>query len=295
MDNDDLPVGRVLGRREALRLLAFGGSAALIAGPRLAFGARDATLVGSGSRATLPGCVVRPELTEGPYFVEHQPQRSDIRVEPSTGALSAGVPLALLFNVSQVGAGQCKPLPGAIVDVWHCDAAGVYSGVADGMSGSDATGKHFLRGYQVTDASGVARFTTIYPGWYRGRAVHIHFKIRTPGPSQSAGAAAQSYEFTSQLFFDDALSDRVFARAPYTRDGTREMRNTDDGIYRQSNGQLLLAVAPSARSYDAKFDIGLDLSDAKTGQSDHGFGPGGGRRGGPRRGAPPARPTGPST
>jgi protocatechuate 3,4-dioxygenase beta subunit len=124
MDNDDLPVGRVLGRREALRLLALGGSAALV-GPRLAFGAGDVVRAQATPLNMLPGCVVRPELTEGPYFVEHQPQRSDIRLEPSTGALSAGVPLGLVFNVSQLGAGQCKPLSGAIVDVWHCDAAGV--------------------------------------------------------------------------------------------------------------------------------------------------------------------------
>ncbi|MEO6528554.1 MAG: intradiol ring-cleavage dioxygenase, partial [Gemmatimonadaceae bacterium] len=99
MDNDDLPVGRVLGRREALRVLAFGGSAALIAGPRLALGAAagesDAMLGRNAAAGILPGCVVRPELTEGPYFVANQPLRSDIRIEPSTGAVSAGVPLAL--------------------------------------------------------------------------------------------------------------------------------------------------------------------------------------------------------
>jgi protocatechuate 3,4-dioxygenase beta subunit len=156
------------------------------------------------------------------------------------------------------------------------------------MSGSDSTGKHFLRGYQVTDASGVARFTTIYPGWYRGRAVHIHFKIRTPGPSQAAaGATPQTYEFTSQLFFDDALSDRVFARPPYAGKGERDRRNGDDGIFRESNGQLLLAVAPSGRSYDAKFDIGLDLTDAKAGRADGGFGRGGGPPRGQRPGGPP--------
>ena len=278
MDNDDLPVGRVLGRREALRLLAFGGSAALIAGPRLAFGASGGTLAGAVTPDMLPACVVKPELTEGPFFVRNEPQRSDIRSDPATGAVSAGVPLALLFNVSQVGAGQCKPLPGAIVDVWQCDAAGVYSGVADGADPGNAN-RHFLRGYQVTDASGVARFTTIYPGWYRGRAVHIHFKIRSPGPTPSAGGTPQTYEFTSQLFFDDALSDRVFASAPYTGRGERDRRNANDGIFRESNGQLLLAVAPSGRAYDAKFDVGLDLSDARVGQSDGGgFGRGGGRR-----------------
>jgi protocatechuate 3,4-dioxygenase beta subunit len=250
-----------------LRLLAFGGAAALVSDPRHAFGAEGALSARSVSFGMLPACVVKPELTEGPFFVKNEPQRSDIRSDPATGALSAGVPLALLFNVSQVGVGQCKPLPGAIVDVWQCDAAGVYSGVADG-SGADVASKHFLRGYQVTDASGIARFTTIYPGWYRGRTVHIHFKIRTPGPAPVSGGTPQTYEFTSQLFFDDALSDRVFTQAPYAGRGERDRRNTDDGIFRRSGGQLMLAVAPSGRAYDAKFDIGLDLSDARAGRAD---------------------------
>ncbi len=86
---------------------------------------------------------------------------------------------------------------GAIVDIWHCDAAGVYSDATD--PGFNTVGKKFLRGYQVTDANGGVQFTTIYPGWYRGRTVHIHFKVRAKAKS------GQSYEFTSQLYFDDAI------------------------------------------------------------------------------------------
>jgi protocatechuate 3,4-dioxygenase beta subunit len=301
MDNDDLPVGRVLGRREALRLLALGGSAALLGCKRAEAGvvseAGATTLASSGgsvaeSSVVLPGCVVRPELTEGPYYVAEQPQRSDIRGEPGASVFKAGAPLALAFNVTQIGGGQCRPLPGALVDVWHCDAEGVYSGVSDGQMGFDTRNLHFLRGYQTTDARGLARFTTIYPGWYPGRAVHIHFKIRTPAPSRAAGGAPQSYEFTSQLFFDDALSDRVFTRAPYAAKGARDRRNSSDGIFRESKGQLLVAATPSGGGYDATFDIGLDLSDAKVGAADGGGGFGGrGRRpGGP--GGPPPPPRG---
>jgi hypothetical protein len=106
---------------------------------------------------------VRPELTVGPYFVDKQLDRADIRVEPTTGKRVEGVPLALTINVSRVSGGTCGPLPGAMVDVWHSDAHGVYSGVNDAMSGNDPSGQKILRGYQVTDAKGAARFTTIYP------------------------------------------------------------------------------------------------------------------------------------
>ena len=281
MDNDDLPVGRVLGRREALRLLAFGGSAALIAGPKLAFGASGIPSAGSVGPDGLPACIAKPELTEGPYFVDEMLNRSDIRSDPATGAVRPGVPLALLFNVSQIGAGQCAPLAGRDGRRVALRRAGVYSGRRR-RSGSEHRGQKFLRGYQVTDANGVARFTTIYPGWYQGRTVHIHFKIA----HRPRRGARGSYEFTSQLFFDDALSDRVLRRAHRTpARGERDRRNANDGIFRESNGQLLLAVAPSGRAYDAKFDIGLDLSDARAGRPDGGgFGRGGGGRG---RGGPP--------
>jgi protocatechuate 3,4-dioxygenase beta subunit len=196
--------------------------------------------------------VVRPEETEGPYFVDEKLNRSDIRSDPTDGSVREGVPLALTFIVSSVGGGGCTPLQGASVDVWHCDAAGVYSDVTDnGAGGFSTVGQKFLRGYQVTDADGKAAFTTIYPGWYSGRTVHIHFKIRT---TDSAGKA---YDFTSQLYFDDALTDQVFAQAPYSAKGERNTRNAQDGIYADGGDQLLLELTRQGDGYAATFDIGL--------------------------------------
>jgi protocatechuate 3,4-dioxygenase beta subunit len=183
----------------------------------------------------IPSCVVRPELTEGPYFVDVLLDRSDIRSDPGGAATRDGLPLELALAVSRIEGGACVPFEGALVDVWQCDAAGLYSGVSDRFG--DTTGQSWLRGYQVTGADGVARFTTVYPGWYQGRTVHIHFKIRTDA------AADQGLEFTSQLFFDDAVSDEVFAFEPYVGTGERGTRNTNDGIFGQSGGQLTLALA----------------------------------------------------
>jgi protocatechuate 3,4-dioxygenase beta subunit len=213
-----------------------------------------------------PGCVVKPEQTEGPYFVDQQLVRSDVRVEPTTGVAKAGVPLALALTVFDVANGQCRPLPGATVDIWQCDAQGVYSGVAD--PGFDTSGQKFLRGVQTTDAKGGAQFTTIHPGWYQGRAIHIHFKIRTQ-------AAGSPWEFTSQWYFDEALNDRILADPRYAKPGQRTT-NATDGLYRNGGDQLLLASAASGAGYAASFGIGLDLTDAAVGRPD-GAGAGGGR------------------
>jgi protocatechuate 3,4-dioxygenase beta subunit len=261
MDNDDLPIGRVLDRREAVKLLAMTGAAIVVGCNRSSAAAADSPVAAGAGSASLnltavPGCVVKPELTEGPYFVDNQLNRSDIRSDPVTGQVSPGKLLDLTFTVSQVSNGKCVPLKGAMIDVWHCDAAGEYSGVNDQMQGFNTVGKKFLRGYQNTSDIGVANFTTIYPGWYPGRTVHIHFKIRTPHASDPN----KRYDFTSQLFFDDALSDKVFAAAPYNSKGRRNSGNESDGIFRQSGHSLLLNVLESPRGYMAAFDIALDYT-----------------------------------
>lgn len=209
-----------------------------------------ATSTPTSTGTATPSCVVRPELTEGPYFVDEKLNRSDIRTDPSDGSVSGGVPLRIVMNVSRVDGSSCTPLVGALVDIWHCDARGVYSDVPS----EGSSGKKFLRGYQATDANGRVEFKTIYPGWYQGRAVHIHFKIRAPAGS------SRSYEFTSQLFFDDALSDRVYASAPYRSEGERDQRNTTDGIFRNGGDELLLALTSEGTGYAGTFDIGLDVS-----------------------------------
>jgi len=200
----------------------------------------------------IPACVVRPEQTLGPYFVDEKLNRSDIRSDTSDGSVKDGVPLQLIFRVSQVGANGCAPLSGATVDIWHCDALGIYSDVRD--RSFTTVGKTFLRGYQATDANGMAQFTTIYPGWYQGRTVHIHFRVR------SNAASGQSYDFTSQLYFDDAVTDQVHAQAPYASKGQRTTRNDGDGIFRAGGDQLLLALAQTTQGYAATFEIGLQLA-----------------------------------
>jgi protocatechuate 3,4-dioxygenase beta subunit len=198
--------------------------------------------------------VVSPQQTEGPYFVDERLLRSDIRSDPATGTVKAGAPLAVTLDIAQVtAAGACAPLAGAQVDVWQCDAMGVYSDARD--RSFDTTGQTFLRGYQVTDAAGRVRFTTIYPGWYAGRAVHVHFKVR------SAPASGQAYEFTSQFYFDDGLSDRVFARAPYSAHTGRRTRNEGDGIFGRTGSQLMLPVMAAGEGYEARFSVAMRPGD----------------------------------
>jgi protocatechuate 3,4-dioxygenase beta subunit len=262
MDNDDKPIGTILSRRDVLKILGLGGAATLLSAcaPELAETLSPAptstslptpipatqptaTLAAATpTQVAIPACVVRPEMTEGPYFVDEMLNRSDIRSDPADGSMVQGAPLELTFNVSQIGANGCTILSGAQVDIWHCDANGTYSDV------QNAVGKKFLRGYQMTDANGVATFITIYPGWYPGRAVHIHFKIRM-----------NSYDFTSQLFFDDALTDQVYLQTPYIGRGERNVRNTSDNIYNNGGSQLLLNVTQNETGYAAVFDIGMQL------------------------------------
>lgn len=273
MENDDQQVGRVLSRREALALLGAAGAAMLAACAPGQSGSTQptsgATQAPSGAASlvpssvpaqatsaantgTLPACIVRPALTEGPYFVDEKINRSDIRSDPSDGTVKEGAPLSLTCRVSQINSSGCTPLAGAQVDIWHCDALGVYSDATD--PGFNTKGKKFLRGYQVTDANGIVQFTTIYPGWYQGRAVHIHFKIRTNSGSGSA------YDFTSQWFFDDSFSDQVYTHAPYASKGQRTLRNDGDGIFQGGGNQLILDVTKNDQGYAATFDIGLQMT-----------------------------------
>jgi protocatechuate 3,4-dioxygenase beta subunit len=247
MENDDAQVGRILSRREVVVLLGAMG-VGVVAGPGL-----DRRTAGAQQGRAVPACVVRPEQTEGPYFVDEKLNRADIRSNPSDGAVSQGVPLDLTVRVSRVSPGACTALAGAMVDVWQCDAGGIYSDVRDMNGFFDTRGKKFLRGYQVSDAQGVTRFSTIYPGWYQGRTTHIHFKVRT------SAEAGRAYEFTSQLYFEDAVSDEIFARAPYASNTQRRVKNDGDGIFRRGGAQLLVPLERQGDGYRGVFDIGLQV------------------------------------
>lgn len=243
MTNDDAPVGRLLSRREAVAMLGATGAAWLASG----------TLIPRHADARPHGlsCVARPEQTEGPYFVDERLRRTDIRSDPVNGEIKPGAPLALTMLVSRVAANTCQPLPGIQVDLWQCDALGIYSDVQDPRF--NTVGQKFLRGYQTTDARGAVRFLTVYPGWYQGRTVHLHFKLRTEP------AAQRGLEFTSQIYFDDALTDRVHAAAPYASQGQRRTRNRDDRIFQRGGDQLMVDVSESGGTYSGSFAIGLQI------------------------------------
>src|SRR5437764_12846452 len=173
-------LGMLLNRRRTLALLGGAGMLA-VTGKLSEMNAEAATCV------NLAGA-----QTEGRYWVEENLNRSDIRTDPSDGSIRPGVPLNLKINIVNESGTTCVPLSGAKVDIWHCDAAGIYSDEA----ANNSVGKKFLRGYQITDDNGSVQFTTIYPGWYSGRTVHIHVRIRTYSGSTLLD------NFTAQIFFD---------------------------------------------------------------------------------------------
>lgn len=188
-------------------LVKLGG---LLAGAAAVGGWRIADEAGAGPAGVASGlvtCVLAPEQTEGPFHLDDQKLRRNI----TEG--KPGLPLTLRLTVRDVS--TCRPIKGALVDVWHCDAAGAYSGVQGG------TGE-FLRGVQRTDAKGVATFLTIYPGWYPGRTVHVHVMVHVGG----------NVVHTGQLYFPDGLTDTVYRRSPYSRRSgrtTRTLRTASTG------------------------------------------------------------------
>jgi len=213
-------------RRGSLVALAGGLAAAL------GWRADDAGAGPAGVASGAVSCVLTPEMTEGPYYLPNE------RVRRNITEGRPGTPLALALTV--VDASTCKPIKGAAVDVWHADALGVYSGV-QGNTGT------FMRGVQRTDAYGVARFTTVYPGWYQGRTVHIHVKVHLHG----------NVVHTGQLFFADSLTDAVYTKAPYASRGTRDTRNASDSIFRNGGSRSLLRLRKGSGGYVGSITMGV--------------------------------------
>jgi protocatechuate 3,4-dioxygenase beta subunit len=151
-------------------------------------------------------CTRAAEQTEGPFYFEVDRVRSDIREGRDGATLRLGVRVR---NADD----SCEPIRNAVVDVWHCDATGSYA----------EPGETFLRGLQVTNRDGIAEFTTVYPGWYPGRTVHIHAKVHIDNQTV----------LTTQFYFDDDFSDRVFSLEPYASDSGRDAYNDTDGLYEE--------------------------------------------------------------
>ncbi|MGA7899792.1 MAG: intradiol ring-cleavage dioxygenase [Nitrososphaeraceae archaeon] len=203
-----------------------------------------------------------PQQTEGPYFVDGMPNRSDIRSDPSDGSVQKGIPLHLVIHVYTVNSnGSCDPLKGAQVDIWHANSQGVYSSVSD----QGTTGKKFLRGYQMTDDKGTVHFTTIYPGWYQGRAIHIHDKVRIFNGSE------KTLDWTSQLYMNNSVNEQVHNHPPYSIHGVPELTNEQDAIYagpstdhliRSNTGKHLILdlTKDGQQSYLGTFNIVLNAN-----------------------------------
>jgi protocatechuate 3,4-dioxygenase beta subunit len=214
-------------------LARFGTLLAAVAGGGVAVSRADSegpAAVSSG----LVTCMLTPELTEGPYYLPGEKVRRNI----TDG--HPGTPLALRLTV--VDASTCRPIKGASVDVWHADAAGVYSGF-----GSGASSRTFMRGIQPTNANGLASLITVYPGWYTGRTVHIHVKVHAGG----------TVVHTGQLFFSDAITDAVYKRPPYASRPNRDTRNAQDSIFVNGGKRSLLALKRSESGWTASITMGV--------------------------------------
>jgi protocatechuate 3,4-dioxygenase beta subunit len=238
MTTDDL----TLSRRGLIGVLG-GGVASVAFGARAldAFGADDGTV------AT---CVLTPEVTEGPYWIDNKLTRHDVR------AGRPGLPLVLDFTI--VNAKTCKPIKGADVEIWHADASGNYSGFDGGGGGGfggsgPQTKTRYLRGHQRSDALGKASFLTIFPGWYRGRTPHIHMKVHVGG--------ADRVVHTGQVFFNEAIQSSVYRSGAYASRGQADTSHAEDSIYAQAGGSRAVVKVSrrpgGARGYVGRIVIGV--------------------------------------
>jgi protocatechuate 3,4-dioxygenase beta subunit len=224
-------------RRQALSLLAVSTGSAMMS--RDAF----AQAAGGNGAELIPGaevCVITPEAAQGPFYFDPALVRTDI----AEGR--PGLPTTLRLQVVDA---QCRPLHNARVDIWHCDAIGIYSGYPNQTGGADATGETFMRGTQFTDESGIVAFATVYPGWYRGRTTHIHFKVFLD----------ETTLLTGQLFFPDEVSEAVYATAaPYNERPGRDTFNDNDSLARRAGERSVASVAEASEGYLAQLIIGVE-------------------------------------
>ncbi len=222
-----------LSRRRVLGLLGAGGA---VVAAVVASGSGLAGLGPGASRAGAigPVCTLTPEAMEGPYYLADEPIRRDIR-EGRGGEL-----LRLVLMV--VDATTCEPIDSALVEIWHADRLGNYSGF-----GATAGDRTFLRGGQKSDPAGRVRFTTTYPGWYPGRTAHIHVKVRVGG----------GVVHTGQLYFPQLISDRIYSQARYQHAGAR-VTNHQDGIFNSSGGaQTKLALSQPTGGYKGTMTLAV--------------------------------------
>jgi len=194
------------------------------------------TDAGTGGGDGGNACTLYPQQTAGPYYLDLDLLRRDIR---------EGKPGTELSVVLRVQSAACSALKDLAVDLWHCDAEGVYSGFPGQLGGLDTTGLTFLRGTQVTDGDGIARFDSIYPGWYPGRTTHIHFRIHT----------SSTTEATSQLYFPENITEGIYAMSPYDVRGPKDTPNALDGIATANPPPLAMITGDASSRYVAEIVV----------------------------------------
>lgn len=266
-----------LTRRDAFKAIAVTAAGGTLM-TRQAF-AQDSAAAESTLMPGADVCVITPEVTEGPYYFDPKLERVDI----TEGHEGVATTVRL-----QVVDGACKPLPGARVDLWHCNAAGLYSGYRNQTGGVDTTGQTFLRGTQFAGDNGIVEFQTIYPGWYAGRTTHMHFKVFLD----------EKTVLTGQIFFPDALSQFIYERVePYKARGhDRDTLNSNDGIASQATRASFAYVKELADRYLVAMIIGVDPNATSAGfgmRPPAGGPPPGGPPPGPPGSPPPGGPGGP--
>ena len=200
-------------------------------------------------------CREAPSEVEGPYpypggEINNPLQRIDVTEGQS------GIPLSLTFSVIDIN-NNCAIVPNARVDIWHCNKDGYYSGYGNQTGGSlgtqSYTGQTWLRGFQLTDASGNALFNTIYPGWYQGRATHIHMEVFVNGVLKK----------TTQITFAESISDSVHVSSLYAAHGINTTRNANDNIFNNSAtdlaNQTVALTGDNSVGYAGSYSIGISL------------------------------------
>jgi protocatechuate 3,4-dioxygenase beta subunit len=210
------------------------------------------TSVNEADATTTGGCIVTPDEVEGPFPYpsgerRNPLNRSDVRENQK------GVLLTLIFTVVNTN-NACAPVPGARVDIWHCNNDGYYSGyINEGYLGTkNSTGQTWLRGYQLADNNGRVRFTTTYPGWYKGRATHIHFEVFINRALRKIG----------QIAFPEDTNNEIYATRFYRAHGPNPKKNMDDGVLGNSPTDLAnetVQITKRPGSIQANYTIGLAL------------------------------------
>lgn len=251
-----------LSRRTALGMIGGTLGALVVAGcgggSSTSASGTTSTATGTTTGTTTTAHAVTPEGEIGPYFTDDSAaayNRSDIRANIDGSSVQTGIPLMLKVNVYDSEASSAA-YTGAQVDIWHCNALGVYSNEAS----EGTSGQTWLRGYQVTDSGGLVTFQTILPGWYQGRTTHIHFRVRSKYSQASSTGDGSN---TTQLFFpQDTLNTIYTTVAPYNTKGTDTTTNASDRVYtQQTHGENETPLVGSAAGgYTASFAIYLPIT-----------------------------------